>query len=906
MRSLLSISLSLALAHSAMATDYGINPPRRVLLEFFSTERCTNCPLAHSNLERLFGDGGDSIIILDHHAGFYDDALTIPESVEYEWFYNPYRGTYAPAAMFDRTCFDQQLPDIYNEQVPMFDGSKASNLQPAYAQAASMPAQAEIMIIPTYDQASRKLELSVIGSTNLADDDNLRLNVFLAEDSIFSPTQVGAIGSYYHRHAARRCLTDTWGEAVSAGKVFDCSYTTTLPDEWNARRMEVVAFVSHYDATDRRRCQVLNAAAEPIIARHADNRFYLDTDASIAPAELRVDQLDEFVIDYSRCPGTEEGLNPANGKGTGWIICPDNSRRDVTFTDDYRAHQLRIKVDGDPIVQAGNYRLHIPQGVLNVYGSQNIVNEEATFLYIVSGANDRGEDGQLHLLSSYPAQGATVELPLNAITLNFDRDVTMRHSAFDAAGRITNLTSGGYIQLSVQVEGPMVTITRGNFSSTDFIEGQQYELEIYEGRIKAADDPTIVFPALTLGFSIAKDEDAQEALKVVAQIPAAGQNIRNAGSITFNRDITAVDASKVKLVNENGHEAKLSTVGRDGEAPRSLIFNIDPSEHLQGNTTYHLMLEAGAVMAGQVACQAMDAAYWCIPIERFSFTSEQANRAVPTFQSIVLSTDAAGITGTDLCHDIRITGVATNQDHVYAQLADCRISGQDITLEFDRLLTPEILAEGEALNNSVKVVIPEGAFTDADKRVNRQTEMIIYILEAKEIGPQTWTFNPASGQKVKQLGKAFVGTDADDKPLTTYSISFTVSGENVYARIPDASPLYIVELQSGQRVHSFQRNDITGTRNSFSLELGDQAITADGIYQLVIPADAILLYSDANQLTEPIHPDADVTATWTIGDAAAIQHVASDAVTAAPAYDLWGRPTSGQGLRIQHRRIVVY
>lgn len=878
--------------------------PRRVLLEFFSTERCTNCSLAHSNLERIFGDGGDSIIMLSHHAGFYDDALTIAESVEYEWFYSPYRGTYAPAAMMDRYCFDEQLPEVYDEQVPVFDGSKASYLQAAYAQVSAIPAQAEVQVATTYDAASRQLSVTVSGVTDASDAADLRLNVFLTEDSIFTQTQAGSYGAYYHRHSARQCLTGTWGESIYAGASFERTYTTTLPAEWNARRIEVVAFASHYDATDRRRCQVLNTASAPIIARGAADRFYFDSDATVTPSSVTIDQLDQVIIDYSHCAGTDEGLNPASGKGTGWITCPDGTRRDVTFSDDYRMHRLTIKVTGDPIVRAGSYYLHIPQGVFNVYGNAQLQNEEATFLYIVSGANDRGDDGELHLLESYPAQDQAVSLPLEAITLTFDRDIAVRHSAFDAAGRITNLTEGGYIQLSMKTDGPVLSITRGTYSSTDFIEGQQYQLELYADRIRSAADETVTFPAMTLTFSIAKADDDEQLLKVVSQIPAAGENIRNAGNITFNHNITAVDKDKVRLVNEHGHEARLSTVGRDTQAPRALIFNIDSDEHLQASTTYRLHLEAGAVSAGSLTNEEMDAAYWCIPVEHFAFTSDLANRAVPSFQTIVLDSDADGISRNGQGEGICVTGVSTNQDHVYALLADCGIDGQQVTLTFDRLLTPEVLAEGDAIYNSVKVVIPEGTFIDAEHRINRHTEMIIYIFETGEIGSQTWTFYPANGTQVKQLGKAVIGTDADDNPVTTYSLSFEVSGENVHVRIPDGSLLSIRDITTGDVVRTFLRNDIIGSRNSFSLDLGAEPITEDGYYQLVIPADAIFIHSDPNYLTQAIHPDADVTAHWTVGEPAGIEAIVTDHVITAPAYDLMGRPSRRQGLRIQGGRLI--
>lgn len=240
---------------------------RVVLLEFFSTERCNNCPLAHKNLQRIFGDGGDSLLIIGHHAGFYDDPFSLPESIAYEWFYTPNRGTYAPAAMMDRTSDPYELPNVYGDGVPVFDGTSASKLQAAYAMAAAVPAYASLHIQSDYQADSRQLTLSVSGSIlrQLPQFTDLRLNIFLTEDSVFTQLQSGAYGEYYHRHLARQCLTTSWGEPLGNEQTFTRSFTTTLPDDWHAERMQAILFVSNYDPTDRNNCQVLNAAATSVV-----------------------------------------------------------------------------------------------------------------------------------------------------------------------------------------------------------------------------------------------------------------------------------------------------------------------------------------------------------------------------------------------------------------------------------------------------------------------------------------------------------------------------------------------------------------------------------------------------------------------------------------------------------------
>lgn len=256
---------------------------RRVLLEIFSTERCNQCPQAHNNIERIFGNGGDSIVMMGHHAGFYTDALTIPESVDYEWFYSPNRGLYAPAAMMNRTYDPDKTSDVFADGVPIFDGASAQRLQSAYASAISVPLSVKVELSTDYDASTRQLSITVQSSLlrRLPNAADLRLNVFLTEDSIFTATQAGKIGSYYHRHTVRQSLTGTWGESVNLNQSIERTYTTAIPEEWNAARMEVIAFVSSYDSQDRCNCQIYNTAAshfveptaEGISAPQADRPF---------------------------------------------------------------------------------------------------------------------------------------------------------------------------------------------------------------------------------------------------------------------------------------------------------------------------------------------------------------------------------------------------------------------------------------------------------------------------------------------------------------------------------------------------------------------------------------------------------------------------------------------------------
>lgn len=236
-------------------------PEHNMLLEVFSTERCTACPEGHALIEKVMKDK-TNVIELGHHAGFYTDQFTIPASSAYEWFYKTadYTTSYAPATMLDRTSFKSAYPSVYSMSAPLFDPTE-QRLNTAYNTQSEVPGLADINIDASYDAATRELSVSVSAEVFMLLPQHLNptLNVFLTEDSVFSTTQVNSDGKFYHRHMARACLTPTWGDALT-NKKLSRVYIYKVEPEWDMSRMEVVAFVANYDKNDNTNCNVLNAA----------------------------------------------------------------------------------------------------------------------------------------------------------------------------------------------------------------------------------------------------------------------------------------------------------------------------------------------------------------------------------------------------------------------------------------------------------------------------------------------------------------------------------------------------------------------------------------------------------------------------------------------------------------------
>ncbi len=253
---------------------------RKVLLELFSTEKCSSCPRAHTMLDTIL-DEQDDVIEICHHAGYYTDQFTIDASEEYTWFYD-YETTYnqySPAVMLDRTNFYDYYPGYCDYRVPFISpGYTTTKVATCLAKALEQPAYVAIeltaeidgeSIVTTSssgDRASGAVSQLTVSVTitqllPIAADD-LRLTVFLTEDSLATDNQSGATGTFIYNATPRACLTDAWGEKLSDGTTNIAPWSTTLAldSNWQPKNLNVVAFVSQYTADDRNACDILNAA----------------------------------------------------------------------------------------------------------------------------------------------------------------------------------------------------------------------------------------------------------------------------------------------------------------------------------------------------------------------------------------------------------------------------------------------------------------------------------------------------------------------------------------------------------------------------------------------------------------------------------------------------------------------
>lgn len=238
---------------------------RNVLVENMTSEFCTTCPRAHELLEKAC-EGMENIVRIEHHAGFIEDQFSLDKSWEIFRFFSP-AYSFAPSLFLDRTDLSAYGASTgYSDTkspIIMFESAKADKIKEWINACAEIPAYVTLTLDVEYNEKSRQAHLTVTGEDMMdIADARAYLNIYVTEDSVFTATQSSGGEKYYHRHMTREILTPTWGDEVSLSSAYSKEYEFTIPAEWNAEKVQFVAFMSNYDPEDAYNCKIYNADAK--------------------------------------------------------------------------------------------------------------------------------------------------------------------------------------------------------------------------------------------------------------------------------------------------------------------------------------------------------------------------------------------------------------------------------------------------------------------------------------------------------------------------------------------------------------------------------------------------------------------------------------------------------------------
>jgi len=222
---------------------------QKTLMEQFTSQYCTNCPDATTYLKN-FTANRDDIAWVSVHGNMRsgNDQFNISDGEQIMLMENI---SFFPSGSFNRTVIDgemakglnfgNQTQDAYNKYYGSLVDTSCGN----------SPALATVNLTGSYDEATRKLNVTVSGDaveTALLKSLSYGVTVYLTESGIVAPQGNSSevwVTDYVHDHVLRMSLSDALGDAVdfSTGK-YTKTYAATLPETYNADNMEIVAFVA--------------------------------------------------------------------------------------------------------------------------------------------------------------------------------------------------------------------------------------------------------------------------------------------------------------------------------------------------------------------------------------------------------------------------------------------------------------------------------------------------------------------------------------------------------------------------------------------------------------------------------------------------------------------------------------
>lgn len=255
---------------------------QRHLVEQFTSQYCTWCPLGYDVLNALY-DSRDDVSWVSVHGNMGNgtdeyrtatcDSIFQLEGVES-----------FPSATLDRSIISSLGEATGEGDALVHSLGYKSQYTSVAAQAFSaalddvkenMPSFAPVDIKLAYDEATTKLTVTVSGTGAEGAADMLKnygMNVVITEDGLVSKqlNQGKWVQDYAHNHVLRATLTPVTGGTINwDGDSYSNTYTYTIPSTYVAKNLRVVAFISQktadftnpdYEALDVNNCNEANVS----------------------------------------------------------------------------------------------------------------------------------------------------------------------------------------------------------------------------------------------------------------------------------------------------------------------------------------------------------------------------------------------------------------------------------------------------------------------------------------------------------------------------------------------------------------------------------------------------------------------------------------------------------------------
>lgn len=266
---------------------------RRVVMELFTATWCSNCPVADQELERLFGEMGDSLTVIEYHplTGSPQDPLASSQTQERGSFYGV-----------------DAWPTLWCDG----SSSQVGTTQDTYQSYSAMARIRVLLNSPVKMDISGRINDGLLNYSvtiyprSSIDKSDLRLLVLALEDSVYysAPNQTNI-----HRFVCRRIEPGTQGLPISLTTgIIQVKQGTIVLDTagWRSDRLWLAAFVQSFSDKEILQSCLLNLSL-PVWDFTVNSP---DTIASVA-----ADSVSSFQMALK---------NTGNQPDTFWVDLPDS------------------------------------------------------------------------------------------------------------------------------------------------------------------------------------------------------------------------------------------------------------------------------------------------------------------------------------------------------------------------------------------------------------------------------------------------------------------------------------------------------------------------------------------------------------------------------------------------------
>ena len=277
--------------------------PRNVLLEEFTTEKCSNCPRVAGYIHKVLKSADKNrVFAVCHHSAFGTDWLTQPCDEEiYSLMFGGDGNSFAPAVMVNRNGL--LLSGNPSAQGNVFLPSSQAEI--SYYVGLAMEEKADsrlgIEVLPGGD--GTQATIIVNGECNEEFEiDKSRLTLYVTEDSIAAKGQDGADEKFRHMHVIRY-YNSSWGDRVvwNDNATFTATYNVDIDWNWEKKHLKCVAFLSKLNDDDYSDNRIDNSASADFLHSTTSVDGIADNRATVATAR--------YNISGQRIPSAAKGVN---------------------------------------------------------------------------------------------------------------------------------------------------------------------------------------------------------------------------------------------------------------------------------------------------------------------------------------------------------------------------------------------------------------------------------------------------------------------------------------------------------------------------------------------------------------------------------------------------------------------